>query len=277
VVRKIVEGALGRAADRHLRCELAPRHPKQDMTVLRVIDGHVFVDVSVAAVGAVPGSGLHDAYLEDIRRLTLGLVHAEGESLYIGRFALLRFGRPKVTRTAVEWPIEGGIAARHAGGRFRLESVDGRLVASVEGYLPLLPLPLYAVTQLPVHRLITRLFLLRLRGREPASGVLAEPQDRLRAAAVDLAFCATLAGLTGQRRKLHLLLGITAAYHVACWSISGRTLGGLVMHQRVVAVDGSKLTIGQSAVRLFALPIAWALRRPAHDEAAGTEVVTDSP
>jgi hypothetical protein len=51
----------------------------------------------------------------------------------------------------------------------------------------------------------------------------------------------------------------------------------MVMRQRVVAVDGSKPSIGQSVLRVFALPIAWALRRPVHDEAAGTEVIVDSP
>ena len=245
------------------------------MTVVRFTDGLVSVDVSIARAHAVPGTRLRDAYLEDIRRLTLGLGWAKGDSLYLGPLELLRFGRPKVTRNAVEWPIEGGIAARRAGGTFRIESARGRLVASVEGYRPLLPLPLYAVTQLPVHRLITRLYLLRVRGREPAPGIPAERRDRLRAAAVDLAFCATLAGLTGRRRKLHVVLGVAAAYHVACWSISGRTLGGLVVRQRVVAVDGSRPSIGQSVVRLLASPIAWALRRPIHDEVAGTDVITD--
>ena len=243
------------------------------MTVLRFTDGQVTVDVSVAGTRAVSGSRLHEAYLEEIGRLTLGLVQANGDSLFIGPVELLRFGPPKVTRAAVEWPIEGGIAARRAGGRFRIESVEGRLVASVEGYRPLLPLALYAATQLPVHRLITRLYLLRVRGREPAPGVPAGQTDRMRAAAADLAFCATLAGLTGRRRKLHVLLGVAAAYHVACWSIWGRTLGGLVVRQRVVAIDGSKPSVGQSVVRLLATPIAWALGRPVHDEAAGTDVV----
>lgn len=245
------------------------------MTVLRFTDGQVTVDVSVAGTRAVPGSRLHEAYLEEIGRLTLGLVQAKGDSLFSGPVELLRFGPPKVTRAAVEWAIEGGIAARRAGGRFRIESVEGRLVASVEGYRPLLPLALYAATQLPVHRLITRLYLLRVRGREPAPGVPAGQPDRMRAAAADLAFCAALAGLTGRRSKLHVLLGVAAAYHVACWSISGRTLGGLVVRQRVVAIDGSKPSVGQSVVRLLATPIAWALGRPVHDEAAGTGVVID--
>jgi uncharacterized RDD family membrane protein YckC len=105
--------------------------------------------------------------------------------------------------------------------------------------------------------------------------VTASQQDRIRAAAVDVAFCLTLAGLAGRRRRLPVLLGIAAAYHIACWSISGRTLGGLVTRQRVVAVDGSRPTVMQSAFRFLALPLAWFARRPVHDELAGTAVITD--
>jgi uncharacterized RDD family membrane protein YckC len=94
----------------------------------------------------------------------------------------------------------------------------------------------------------------------------------LRAASVDVAFCLTLAGLTG-RRRLRRTLAITAAYHVACWSISGRTLGGMVMRQRVVAVDGSRLTPTQSLLRLVLLPVSWIVRRPVHDEVACSEVI----
>jgi hypothetical protein len=245
------------------------------MTVVRFTDGEVAVDVSVGGARAVPGSLLRDAYLEDIRRLTLGLVRAKEGALYIGPVELLRFGPPRVTHDAVEWPIEGGIAARRAGGRFRIASAEGRLVASVDGYRPLLPLPLYAVTQLPVHRLITRLFLLRVRGREPAPGIPASFADRRSAAAVDMAFCATLAGLIGKRRRLRVLLGITAGYHIACWTISGRTLGGLVMGQRVVSIDGARPSLGQSAVRLLTAPLAWIGWRTVHDERAGTDVVVD--
>lgn len=245
------------------------------MTVVRFIDGTVSIDISVAGAPSVPGSRLRDTYLEDIRRLTLGLVQGRGDSLFMGPVELLRFGRATITGDSVEWPIEGGILARTAGGRFRIASVDGRLTASVDGYRPLLPLPVYAVTQLAVHRIITRLYLLRVRGREPGAGVPAGPDERLRAAAVDLAFCVTLAGLIGRRRKLHVLLGITAGYHLACWTISGRTLGGLVTGQRVVSVDGSRPTLGQSAVRLLAAPLAWVGRRTVHDEIAGTDVVVD--
>jgi hypothetical protein len=217
---------------------------------------------------------LHDAFLHDIQVLTFGLVRVRGLSLYVGPLELLRFGPAKVTSQSAEWPIEGGFIARGPGGRLRIEAAPGRLLAFVDGYRPLLPLPLYAITQLPIHHLFTRLLLLRVRGREPAPGVAATSQARLSAAAVDLAFCATLAGLAG-RRKVSVLLGVAAVYHVACWSISGRTLGGMVMRQRVVAVDGSPPSIEQSVVRLLALPFAWVRRRPVHDEIAGTEVVVD--
>jgi hypothetical protein len=223
------------------------------------------------------GEQLREAYLHDVSKLTLGLVRIRGSSVFVGPIEVLRFGPPKVTRNSVDWPIEAGITVGAPGGHWRIEVEPGRVVASVKDYRPRLPLPLYAMSQLPIHHLVIRLHLLRLRGREPQPGIPASRDDRLRAAAVDLAFCATLAGLTGRRRKLHVLLGITAAYHVACWSISGQTLGGMVMRQRVVAVDGSKPSIGQSVVRIFAIPIAWALHRHVHDEAAGTEVITDSP
>ena len=245
------------------------------MTVLRVADGKVSVDVVVEGAASVPGQVLRDAYLEEIPRLAFGLVRTKDGSLWIGPFELLRFGRATVTPDAVEWPIEGGLLAREAGGRWRIESRVGRLDAFVEGYRPSLPLPLYAVTQLPIHRLLTRLFLLRVRGRTPAPGTPARPAARLQAAAVDVAFCAALAGLTGNRRKLPVLLGITAAYHLACWTISGRTLGGSMTGLRVVSVDGSRPTLEQSVLRLVASPLALIGRRTGHDELAGTDVVLD--
>src|SRR6266702_3881230 len=44
---------------------------------------------------------------------------------------------------------------------------------------------------------------------------------------------------------------------------------------RIVAVDGSRPSIGQSIVRLLALPLAALRMRAAHDELAATEVVAD--
>ena len=243
------------------------------MTVVHVKDGEVSTQDSVAISREPTGRELREGYLHDIRVLTLGLVHARGDAIYIGPLELLRFGPPILTTSAVEWPIEGGITARAPGGTFRIEGARGRVTASVDGYRPRLPLPLYGLSQLPIHQLLIRLYLLRVRGREPAPGVTAAPEDRIRAAAVDVAFCLTLAGLAGRRRRLPALLGIAAAYHIACWSTSGRTLGGLVTRQRVVAVDGSRLTVMQAAFRLLALPLSWVARRPIHDELAGTEVI----
>src|SRR4030088_1498643 len=111
------------------------------MTVLRVMDGRVSVEDSAASENPVTGHELRDRYLEGIQALTHGLVRVRGSSLYVGPVELLRFGPAKVTRAAVEWPIEGGVMAREPGGHFRIESSGSDLVASVDGYLPLLPLP----------------------------------------------------------------------------------------------------------------------------------------
>jgi len=70
-------------------------------------------------------------------------------------------------------------------------------------------------------------------------------------------------------------VGITAGYHIACWTISGRTIGGALTRQRVVAVDGSRVSVGQAVIRLLALPFAVARVRALHDEIAGTEVISD--
>ena len=243
------------------------------MTVVRLQDGQAWTEDSVAVSRPPTGHELRDAYLQSIQDLTLGLVRARGDALFAGPLELLRFGPATMTGSAVEWPIVGGITTREPGGCFRIEAAGGRVVSSVDGYRPRLPLPLYALTQLPVHQLLTRLYLLGVRGREPAPGVPAPRQDRMRAAAVDAAFCLTLAGVAGRRRRLPVLLGIAAVYHVACWSTSGRTLGGMVTGQRVVAVDGSRPTVLQSVARLLTLPVSWVTGRPVHDQVAGTEVI----
>jgi hypothetical protein len=46
------------------------------------------------------------------------------------------------------------------------------------------------------------------------------------------------------------------------------------LRQRVVAVDGSKVSVGQALVRLALLPLAVVRMSSAHDEIAGTDVVT---
>lgn len=233
------------------------------------------MDESVTSPDPVTGRRLHDAFLTRIPALTCGLVRARGDALVAGSVQLLRFGTPKVGAEAVEWPIEGGALAGAPGGTWRIAAAGGRLVASIEGYRPALPRPVYSATQLVVHRLLMRLFLLEMRGRDPAPRVTASSSQRLRAASVDVAFCAMLAGIMRRPPRLSTLLGIAAAYHVACWSTSGRTLGGMVAGQRVVAVDGSPLSVSQSILRLAATPLSWIRGAPVHDEISGTEVILD--
>jgi hypothetical protein len=239
---------------------------------MRWQNGKVATEDSVAMPATVSGKTLRDAYWANIEKLTFGLVRTQHNSLFLGRLELMDFGPPAVTRNGVTWPIEGGLLVRARGGRLRFESLPGRLVALVDDYEPSLPRILYALTQLPIHSLWTRLHLLRVRGRLPAPGPPAEPSRRLAAGAIDAAFCIALAAAVGRRRRVAILVGIAAGYHVACWTTSGRTLGGAVMNQRVVAADGSALTAGQAIVRLIALPLA-VLRKNIHDQIAGTDVV----
>jgi len=242
---------------------------------MRWTDGRVTVDDSVAMPHAITGRALRDGYWDDIAALTLGLVSARDNSLWLGPLELIRFGRPKLTPTSVQWPIVGGLLASAPGGRLRIERLYGRLVASVEGYRPTLPRPVYALTQLPIHHLWTRLHLLRVRGRQPGPGAPADPRKRLAAAAIDLGLCVALAAVIGRRRRVAVLMGVSAGYHLACWTVTGRTIGGALMKQRVVSIDGSGLDAGQSIVRLALLPVALVRGRGVHDEIAGTDVVAD--
>ena len=244
------------------------------MRVVTWDDGRVATAASVAMSDPLPGAALRDAYVDAVRTLTFGLVRMRNDSLVAGPIELLRFGAPKVTRNAVEWPIEGGLLARQPGGRFRVQASGGQVEATVTGYAPSLPRPIYTVTHLQVHQLFTRLYLLRLRGRELAPGTRASSRDRFRAASVDVAFCLTVARMTG-RPRWGRTLAILTAYHIACWSTTGRTLGGIVVRQRVVSVDGSRLTPAQSLLRLALLPASWLMHRPLHDDLAATDVIID--
>jgi len=236
--------------------------------------GRVSIRASVQVPRAITGAKLRDSYTEAIKTQTLGLARFRDGSIMLGRLTLLRFGPPKVTRNAVDWPIEGGLLARRAGGNWRLQAATGRVEATVAGYTPRLPRPIYAATHMQVHQLFTRLYLLRLRGRDSLPGTPATPGDRFRAGTVDVAFCLTLAGFSG-RRRLRRTLFVIAVYHIVCWSVSGRTLGGLVMRQRVAAIDGTRLTPTQALLRLALTPVSWLSRRPVHDEIAATEVIAD--
>lgn len=235
----------------------------------------VAIDDSVAMPSPITGKALEESYWADIGALTFGLARIRDGSIFLGPFELIRLGRPRFTKNSVQWPIEGGLLARSPSGRLRFEALYGRLVASVEGYEPMLPRVLYSLTQRPIHHLWTRLHLLRVRGRQPAPGPAVERSRRLAAAAIDVGFCLTLAAVVGRKRRVPVLIGAVVGYHVACWSTSGRTIGGAIMKQRVVSIDGSRPTAGQALVRLGALPVSALRKRNVHDEVAGTAVVAD--
>lgn len=233
----------------------------------------VTIRAEVAVPAPLSGARLRDAYASFLRTFTLGLIKCRRQSLMLGPFEILRFGKPTVNRTTVDWPIEGGLLTGGAGGHWRIQYRGGHVEASVTGYLPRLPRPIYVVSHLQVHLTFTRLFLLHLRGRDPLPAGVAAPPDRVRAATVDAALCMTLTRLTG-RRSWRRLLAIAAVYHVACWSSTGQTLGGMVLRQRVVSVDGSRLVPGQGLLRFALLPVSWVTWQPLHDRIAGTTVVT---
>lgn len=241
----------------------------------RLETGAVAMTDSVGTSAPTSGQTLRAAYVDSIRALTLGLIRMREGSLWLGPLELLRFGRADLKAASVEWPIEGGLLARQPGGRFRIAAGGAQVVATVEGYQPTLPFPLFELTQMPVHHALTRLYLLRVRGREPGPIGPAATRDRRQAAAIDIAFCGAVAALSGRRPRARVLLGVAVVYHLTCWTVTGRTLGGLVTRQRVVSVDGSRATFGQALARLLALPLAWVRNTPVHDELAGTEIVND--
>ena len=246
------------------------------MYVVEWEHGTITTRDSVAVPQPISGAHLRDDYLRFISAATLGLIRFKGNSMMLGPIELHRFGKPTVTRSSVEWPIEGGLLAARRGGRWRIHSTGGRVEAVSTNYSPRIPRPLYDLTHLQVHLLFTRLFLLRLRGREAPPGEQATSSDRAAAATVDAALCFTLARFAG-RRTPKRLLAVAAVYHVVCWTVSGRTLGGAVMRQRVVSVDGSRLLAQQAALRFVLLPLSWIAWQPLHDRIAGSVVIQDKP
>ena len=189
---------------------------------------------------------LRDRFFADARRWSLGLVGGRAWRLTVGPMTVLQFGVPEPDATGWSWPIEGGLLARAPGGRLRIAWSAGELVARVEGYRPLLPEPLYRLLQVPVHHLTTRLFLLRLRGRDPAPGPPAPLRRRALATGVDTAACLLLAGLRPRRA-----LAVAALYHAGFWSFGGQTPGELAAGIRLLAADGTRVTPGQALVRLL--------------------------
>lgn len=230
---------------------------------------------SVASPRRVSGRELREGFFRHIPSMSLGLGRLRGSSLFVGPLEIIGFGRPKTTRTSVELPIERGLAVGEPGGSLRIESARGRLTATVKGYRPRLPRAVYVLTQLPFHHAVMRLHLLAERGRLPMPGMPAPPTRRAAAAAIDIGLCAAAAMTMGRRRRPAALAGIAIGYHLACWTISGRTIGGWVLRQRVVSVDGSRVSAGQAMVRLLALPLSALRMRAVHDEVAGTEVIAD--
>ena len=216
---------------------------------------------------------LRDAFFATATQLTQGVVRGERWRLRTGPLVWFQFGEPGPLDGGWSWPIRGGLLVRRPGGTFSVRWREGELVAAVANYSPRVPLPLYLAAQLPFHHLATRLFLLRLRGRVPAPGVPAGPGQRLLAAGVDGALCGAAALLLTRRRRLVAFLGLAAAYHLLAWTAAGRTVGGSRLGQRLVAVDGGRVTPVQAAIRLALLPVALARLRAVHDDAASTEVV----
>src|SRR5256885_13684180 len=115
------------------------------MRVVTWTDGRVSTRASIAVGHTLSGASLRDSYYDAVRSLTFGLVSVRDDSVVIGPLTLLRFGTPKVTRNAVDWPIEGGLLAGAAGGRWRVQASAGRVEATVTGYEPRLPRLIYAV------------------------------------------------------------------------------------------------------------------------------------
>lgn len=230
---------------------------------------------SVASSSPITGRELRESFFRHIPSMSLGLGRMRGTSLFVGPLEIIRFGPPKTTRTSVEFPIEGGLGVGEPGGHLRIEAGKGALKATVDGYRPALPRAIYILTQLPFHHAVMRLHLLSERGRLPMPGMPAPPTRRAAAAAIDIGLCAAVGLALGRPRRLATFAGLAAAYHVVCWTVSGRTIGGSLMRQRVVSVDGSRVSAAQAIVRLLALPLAALRMRAAHDEVAGTEVVAD--
>ena len=196
----------------------------------------VDVEDRVRAPRPVPGEQIGRGFLTLTSSYMLGLARVDAGRL---------------DEHGVRWPIRGGLLAARAGGDLEVRWREGELAGRLHGYAPWLPLPLYRLTQLPFHHAVTRLTLLQLRGRDPLPGEPAGLRSLGLGAALDLALCAALARGAGRRRVL-ALAGVYAGYHLAAWTLAGRTLGGGLCGWRVVAVDGSSVTAPQALVRLLA-------------------------
>jgi hypothetical protein len=214
-----------------------------------------------------------DAFFTAVRCLTLGLVRGERWRIRLGPVTLHEFGRPERTEGGWTWKIGGGLLSGRPGGTLTYRWRRGWLEGIVDGYWPSLPRPIYRLTQLPVHHLVTRLFLLELRGRRPPPGVPAGPAHRLAASVLDVALCGGVAVAFPRGRRWKAFPALTAGYHLAAWCLAGQTLGGRVLGLKVVSVDGGGVHPVQALVRLVALPLSMLAVGAEHDRLALTEVI----
>src|SRR5919197_3276715 len=125
------------------------------MGVVTWEDGRVSTRATISVGRALTGARLRDSYAAAVKELTLGLGELRDNAVRLGPITLLRFGAPTVTRYAVDWPIEGGLLAGAAGGRWRVQCSRGVVEASVTAYRPRLPRVVYTVSHLRVHQLFT--------------------------------------------------------------------------------------------------------------------------
>src|SRR2546428_6731478 len=132
--------------------------------------GRVSIRASVQVPRDITGAKLRDSYTAAIKTQALGLARFRDGSIMLGPLTLLRFGPPKVTRNAVDWPIEGGLLARRAGGNWRLQAAPGRVEATVAGYTPRLPRPIYPANPKQGHQPFSRPIPLALRGPDSLPG-----------------------------------------------------------------------------------------------------------
>ena len=223
------------------------------------------VEDAVATAAPLSGDLLRREFMTSISAVTLGIVTMRDRSLRIGPVELIRFGPPRTSAHGVSWPIAGGLLAAAQGGQFEITSEGGRLRATLDGYRPRLPRALYEQTQLRLHHGLVRIQLLRL-AEYPPPGEPASLGARVAAAAIDIAACAGFSLVLARRRRFGAFLRIAAAYHVVSWSTTGRTIGGRIMRQRVVSVDGSRLSLVQALLRLAS---------PFRDHVSATTVIQD--
>ena len=227
--------------------------------------GAVTVEDSVPATAPLSGDLIRTLFMPSISTVTLGLIRLRDRTQYLGPMTIHTFGPPQVTRNSVTWPILGGLLAASPGGSITIESSSTELKARVEGYRPMLPRPIYEQTQLRLHHALVRVQLLRLAELAPP-GEPAELGSRLAAAAIDIAACAGFALVLARRKRVGGFLRIAVAYHVVSWTTTGRTLGGRVMRQRVVSLDGSRVSLMQAALRLLS---------PFREDVSATTVIQD--